>query len=133
LSQRKWQIRKVNRGCLRQLAGGLRSPISVARVLMNRGIFTLNDAQKFLDPELSSLNNLRSIPCLREAVLLIDAVIKANGKILVFGDYDADGLTACCHSNICLSHAILSLKASAESLDFPSLYLQWAAIPYSAT
>ena len=62
---------------------------------MNRGIITPNQAQSFLDPDLSSLDNLRSLPDLRKAVLLIDAIIKGNGKILIFGDYDADGLTAC--------------------------------------
>ncbi|QPM68736.1 single-stranded-DNA-specific exonuclease RecJ [Atribacter laminatus] len=95
MNQRKWQIRKVNRGCLKHLAGSLCSPISIARVLMNRGIITPNQAQSFLDPDLSSLDNLRSLPDLRKAVLLIDAIIKGNGKILIFGDYDADGLTAC--------------------------------------
>ena len=93
--QRKWQIRKVNRGCLMHLADSLCSPISIARVLMNRGIISPNQARSFLDPELSSLDNLRSLPDLRKAVLLIDSVIKGNGKILIFGDYDADGLTAC--------------------------------------
>ncbi len=62
---------------------------------MNRGIITPNQARSFLDPDLSSLDSLRSLPNLRKAVSLIDAVIKGNGKILIFGDYDADGLTAC--------------------------------------
>ncbi|NLJ38832.1 MAG: single-stranded-DNA-specific exonuclease RecJ [Candidatus Atribacteria bacterium] len=77
------------------LANSLCSPISIARVLMNRGIISPNQARSFLDPDLSSLDNLRSLPDLRKAVLLIDSVIKGNGKILIFGDYDADGLTAC--------------------------------------
>ena len=62
---------------------------------MNRGIITPHEARAFLDPDISSLDNLRSLPNLRKAVLLIDSVIKGNGKILIFGDYDADGLTAC--------------------------------------
>jgi len=95
LYQRKWQIRKVNRGCLKHLADNLCSPVSIARVLMNRGIFTLNQAWSFLDPDLSLLDNLLSLPNLSKAVLLIDTVIKENGKILIFGDYDTDGLTAC--------------------------------------
>ena len=93
--QRKWQIRKVNKGCLKQLAGSLCSPVSIARVLMNRGIFTLDDARSFLDPDLSSLDNLRFLPNLKEAVQLIDTIVNARGKILIFGDYDVDGLTAC--------------------------------------
>jgi len=77
------------------LADSLCSPISIARVLMNRCLISPNQARSFLDPDLSSLDNLRSLPDLRKAVLLIDSVIKGNGKILIFGDYDADGLTAC--------------------------------------
>ena len=50
---------------------------------MNRGIITPHEARAFLDPDISSLDNLRSLPNLRKAVLLIDSVIKGNGKILI--------------------------------------------------
>ncbi|MCX6089319.1 MAG: single-stranded-DNA-specific exonuclease RecJ [Candidatus Atribacteria bacterium] len=95
MSQKKWQIRKVNKVYLKQLADTLCSPLPVARILMNRGILTPHDAHHFLEPELSTLDNLRDIPFLKQAVLLIDTMISSGAKILVFGDYDADGLTAC--------------------------------------
>ena len=40
---------------------------------------------ELLDPDISSLDNLRSLPNLRKAVLLIDSVIKGMGKSLFLG------------------------------------------------
>ena len=91
---KKWQIRKVNEGYLKRLSRSLSMPVSIARVLMNRGVFTLQEARDFLNPHLSFLQKLQELPNLKEAVLLLDKVIRERGKILIFGDYDADGLTA---------------------------------------
>ncbi|HXL01723.1 MAG TPA: single-stranded-DNA-specific exonuclease RecJ [Candidatus Atribacteria bacterium] len=91
---KKWQIRKVNEGYLKNLSRSLSMPLSIARVLMNRGVFTLQEAQDFLEPRLSFLRKLEELPYLKEAVLLLDQVIRKQEKILIFGDYDADGLTA---------------------------------------
>ncbi len=92
--EKKWQIRKVNEGYLKRLSRSLSMPSSIARVLMNRGVFTLQEARDFLNPRLSLLHKLQELPHLKEAVLLLDRVIRERGKILIFGDYDADGLTA---------------------------------------
>ena len=44
---KKWQIRKVNEGYLKRLSRSLSMPVSIARVLMNRGVFTLQEARDF--------------------------------------------------------------------------------------
>jgi len=91
---KKWQIRKVNENYLKSLSHSLSMPLSVARVLMNRGVFTLQEARDFLDPSLSFLQKFQELPHLKEAVILLDQVIRKQEKIIIFGDYDADGLTA---------------------------------------
>lgn len=60
---------------------------------MNRGIFTPHEAKQFLNPSFTLLERLRELPGLKEAVVLLDWVLQGNGRILIFGDYDVDGLT----------------------------------------
>ena len=69
------------------------NPIT-ATVLVNRDILTLPDAQSFINP---SLNNLRPPFSLQDMEAAVDRIYKAivdREKILVFGDYDVDGITA---------------------------------------
>jgi single-stranded-DNA-specific exonuclease len=69
------------------------NPIT-ATVLVNRDIKTLPDAQCFFN---SSLNNLRPPFSLQDMEAAVNRIYKAivdHEKILVFGDYDVDGITA---------------------------------------
>jgi single-stranded-DNA-specific exonuclease len=65
-----------------------------ASVLINRDIHTFQTATDFLS---TSLNNIRSPFALKDMDLAINRLYKAitaNEKILIFGDYDVDGVTA---------------------------------------
>ncbi|MGC8777076.1 MAG: single-stranded-DNA-specific exonuclease RecJ [Candidatus Caldatribacteriaceae bacterium] len=107
---KRWQIRKVDRGHLFRLAREVSLPTTMARVLMNRGVFTPSEAKAFLDPSLSLLEELKELPGLREAVVLLDQVLSRSGRILIFGDYDVDGLTGAA----ILFRFLRSLKARVE-------------------
>jgi single-stranded-DNA-specific exonuclease len=69
------------------------SPV-IAQLLINRGIKTCAEAEKFLSPKLAHLLDPFSFPDMPLAVNFIQKAIKNNDKILVFGDYDVDGVTA---------------------------------------
>lgn len=58
----------------------------VSLLLKNRGVKNIDE---FLDPQYPELK----LP-LKAAAKLINKTIKANGKILIYGDYDVDGITA---------------------------------------
>ena len=65
-----------------------------ASVLINRDIHTIQTATDFLS---ASLNNIRSPFSLKDMDVAINRIYKAitaNEKILIFGDYDVDGITA---------------------------------------
>ena len=65
----------------------------IARLLSARGI--LPDAyEEFFDPSLRRLAQPTDIPGVNEAVETILAHVKAKREIVVFGDYDADGVCA---------------------------------------
>jgi len=95
MGDRKWQIRKINKSYLYSLAKSLSMPLPIARVLVNRGLFTVKQIQEFFEPSVSALDNLLEIPGLRKASVLLDQSLRRKERILVFGDYDADGITGC--------------------------------------
>lgn len=68
-------------------------------ILKSRGYKTKSEQEKFLHPARPSLTTLLQATGIKEAKLktlksLIDSHIKAGHDICVFGDYDADGITA---------------------------------------
>jgi len=69
------------------------SPLT-AQLLVNRGIGNVDDARVFFEPSLANLDALEKIPGCSEAAAIITEVIKGGEKVIVFGDYDADGVTA---------------------------------------
>jgi single-stranded-DNA-specific exonuclease len=66
----------------------------MAQILINRGIANIEEAKKFLNVNLSHLLDPHSFSDMPKAVRLIRQAAKNKEKIIVFGDYDADGLTA---------------------------------------
>ncbi|MEM7475327.1 MAG: single-stranded-DNA-specific exonuclease RecJ [Planctomycetota bacterium] len=69
------------------------SPI-VAQLLLNRGITESEDVTRFLEAKLTDLRPPEELPGLSGAVTRIMAGIEADEEIVVYGDYDADGMTA---------------------------------------
>ncbi|MDE0960680.1 MAG: single-stranded-DNA-specific exonuclease RecJ [Planctomycetota bacterium] len=65
----------------------------IARLLVQRGITTTEDARAFLDPRMLDLLQPDEIPDIDVAVEMILAVRDAGGTIAVFGDYDVDGIS----------------------------------------
>jgi single-stranded-DNA-specific exonuclease len=63
-------------------------------VLANRDIKTPAEAHDFLNVSLNNLRQPSSLRGIDAAVKRIYAAITGNQKILIFGDYDVDGITA---------------------------------------
>ncbi len=91
---KRWQIRKVNEAYLQRLVDDLGLPSVFARILLNRGITTPESGRDFLSPSLKSLEGLERLPGMAQALALLERALKEGWRILVFGDYDVDGLTA---------------------------------------
>ncbi|MFA5320119.1 MAG: single-stranded-DNA-specific exonuclease RecJ [Candidatus Omnitrophota bacterium] len=66
----------------------------IARLLMNRGIRTPADAAVFLDAGLDKLCDPFLLPDMGRAVALVRQSAAEKRKVMIFGDYDVDGVTA---------------------------------------
>ena len=69
-------------------------PSWFASLLSTRGITTDEEAQKYLSPSLSDLHDPFLLPGMAETVSLLRRAIAENRTIMVYGDYDADGVCA---------------------------------------
>ena len=90
----QWQTLKPDPQNVKALSDALKCHPVIASVLINRNILTPEAATDFLNV---SLNNLRSPFSLRDMDIAVDRIytaIEANQSILIFGDYDVDGVTA---------------------------------------
>ncbi len=88
----RWIIRPFDRDQVEALsrASGM-SPL-VAHLLINRGITTSAAARAFLDAKLTGLHDPTLLPGVNEAAQRIVAAITSGRKIVVYGDYDVDGV-----------------------------------------
>lgn len=66
----------------------------VAQVLINRGLESIDEAGRFLNPNPSQFLDPYSFSDMDKAVSLVRKACEKKEGVMVFGDYDADGLTA---------------------------------------
>lgn len=77
------------------------SPI-VAQLLMCRGVQDALCARRFLEAKLSDLRDPDELPGMTGAVDCIMSAVQQRRRIVIYGDYDADGMTATSLLYLCL-------------------------------
>jgi len=82
------------------------------RVLAARGYGTAKERSDFLDCSIERLHDPFRMPGMKTAVERLVRAVQSGERILVHGDYDADGLTA----TALLTRLLLELGASVSSL-----------------
>ncbi|GAB6158937.1 hypothetical protein JCM39194_21370 [Desulfotomaculum varum] len=91
--QKKWRV-KAPYAALRQiLAKELGISRILAQLLINRGIYTADQGRAFLGSELDRLFSPWLLKDMEKAVERVNLARQNGESILVFGDYDVDGIT----------------------------------------
>jgi len=88
-----WRIYKSEHALANTLSQELKISPLTAQVLINRGIRNMEEAEGFLNPKLSHLRDPLEIPDIDRAARRVLLAREKNEKVLVFGDYDVDGVT----------------------------------------
>jgi single-stranded-DNA-specific exonuclease len=78
----------------RPLIEALGCPPFLARLLALRGLQDPAEARLFLDPRLKNLSDPFLLPSMRPAIERILAAIDRRERIVLYGDYDVDGVTS---------------------------------------
>lgn len=91
--EKRWRIQQHDTGQIRSLErqAGV-SPV-VAQLLVCRGVTQPDQVRCFLEAKLTGLRDPELLPGLSAAADRIHQAIKERRRIVVYGDYDADGMT----------------------------------------
>ncbi len=79
---------------IKHLSAALNVNMTIARLLVQRGIKTFNEAKAFFRPRLSDLHDPFLMKDMDKAVARLDMAIANQEKVLIYGDYDVDGTTS---------------------------------------
>lgn len=90
----RWVIADAPAGPAEALRRALGLEELVASCLVRRGIDTPGAAEAFLDPRLKSLSDPMSLPDIRKAIGRLFEARERGEALVIFGDYDVDGVTS---------------------------------------
>jgi single-stranded-DNA-specific exonuclease len=99
---KRWHIRSHDPARIASLQRAAGIPDVVAQLLICRGITDPTKARSFLDPKLSDLYDPETLPGCREAAQRIHAAVQAKQRIVIYGDYDVDGMSGTAVLYLCL-------------------------------
>src|SRR5208337_2630217 len=85
---------KIEDNQRRELKEKLNIPDYIVQVFINRGITTFEKAMEIYGAEEPELFLPGLFEDMDKATARIDSAIKGNEKIVIYGDYDVDGVTA---------------------------------------
>lgn len=103
---KRWLLPDAEPDAVALLSRVLQLPSAVSRVLVHRGLGSIEAAQGFLEPALTQLHDPLTMRGMDVAVARIRRAVAAREPILIYGDYDVDGTTA-----------VVLLKTAIERLD----------------
>ncbi|NVY97046.1 single-stranded-DNA-specific exonuclease RecJ [Lactobacillus sp. DCY120] len=77
-----------------ELAQSLNLPVVLVQLLAQRGLTEEEQIRDFLEPKIEDLHDPYQLHDLDQAVQRIQTAISEKQKMIVYGDYDADGITS---------------------------------------
>ena len=90
----RWRIPQENPEGERRLVQELRIHPLLSKILVNRSLADPDAAKKYLQPSLNDLHNPFLIKDIRKGLNRLIRAITGREKIVIYGDYDVDGITS---------------------------------------
>ena len=101
--EKNWQIKEANPALQSHFSQNLNIDPIIAQLLINRGILEIDAAKRFLSAALSTLYDPFLLKDMDKAIARIKQARAHNERVLIFGDYDVDGVVS-----TALLHAMLT-------------------------
>lgn len=92
--KKKWEYTQPNKEITEKIANRFGLSTLVAGILANRGLVDEKKIEVFLNPTRKDFYDPYLLNDMSIAIEEIDKVIKNNGRIIIYGDYDVDGITS---------------------------------------
>jgi single-stranded-DNA-specific exonuclease len=99
---KRWRIASYDSARVAALGRAARVPNVVAQLLLGRGICDADGVRRFLDVKLSGLRDPEELTGCARAAELLHQAIGDGRRITVYGDYDADGMSATAILMLCV-------------------------------
>ena len=90
----RWRLRDENKDSQELLIRELGLSQIISRILISRDIVNPDDARRYLSPSLRDLHNPFQMQDMKKAVQRLICAIHQKEKVVIYGDYDADGITS---------------------------------------
>lgn len=91
---KKWKICETDDKTIEELEVKYNLNKLIATILSNRGINEEKQIEKFLNPKRDDFYNPFLMPDMKKAVNRILKAIENKEKMIIYGDYDVDGITS---------------------------------------
>jgi single-stranded-DNA-specific exonuclease len=92
--QKRWEIVRPDQAIVKRIREALAVSTVTATIMANRDIRTAEEAKAFFTPSLGQLAPPFAIRGMQKAVQRLHQAVIGEERILVFGDYDVDGITS---------------------------------------
>ena len=90
-----WNLkRQGDQNEVKHLSAALNVNMVIARLLVQRGIKTYNEAKAFFRPRLTDLHDPFLMKDMNKAVSRLEKAIAKKEKVIIYGDYDVDVTTS---------------------------------------
>ena len=90
--RKRWRLKPLGPGATARSQNGIH-PL-VEGLLSARGVVDPPQVEHFLRPKLSDLDEPTEVPGIDAAAHRLDQALREHQSIIIYGDYDADGITA---------------------------------------
>ena len=91
---KKWECYQSNEEKVEKISKEFKISKLVATILVNKGLEENKQIEKFLNPTRNDFYNPYLMPDMEIAVSRIIKAIENKEKIIIYGDYDVDGITS---------------------------------------
>lgn len=91
---KKWVCKEIDENQVNDLVKKYKINEVLARILINKGITSKDDIELFMNPTRNDFHDPFLMPDMEIAVQRVIKAIEDNQKIMIYGDYDADGITS---------------------------------------
>ncbi len=91
---KKWEVCQEDEDKVIELANKSHLSMLLASILINRNIDTSQKVEKFVNPIRNDFHDPFLMPDMEKAVDRILKAIETNEKVMIYGDYDVDGITS---------------------------------------
>jgi single-stranded-DNA-specific exonuclease len=126
MMEKRWVVKeKGDIAVVKHLAGALGVSESLANLMAQRNISSVDEANAFFNPSLEYLHDPFLMKDMNIAVDRLSTAIKKNERILVYGDYDVDGTTA-----VALMYSFLKDQYSNVEYYIPDRYKEGYGVSF---